>query len=239
MAWKLRGRSSLRLLQHRLELTRIAAMDKEAVRIMALGQRDRANIHPLLSEPAGKRLRRLLTTTVRVGIKNQIDDSHAVAELAKLACVEMVSHRAGDVVVTCLPQHCRREPLLDRGGLAPMHTSRPWCPARTDAGEPKPTGCGHRGCLPGETRCGVHMRHNRWRLPNRLDTKPAAGNPTASASFASDRRARSQSACARSVPTCGFRVGTGRRPPRCGGVTECDRISWFRATKALDRKSVV
>ena len=55
----------------------------------------------------------MLARVVGVGIKNQIDDSHAVAELTKLACVEMVSHRAGDVVVTCLPQHCVVEETLD------------------------------------------------------------------------------------------------------------------------------
>ena len=103
----------MRRLQQRLELARIAALDKEAVRIVALGQRDGANVHPLLSEPAGKRLCRLLTTAVGVGIKGQIDDSRTVAELAKLACIEMGSHRAGDVVKTCLPQHGVVEQPLD------------------------------------------------------------------------------------------------------------------------------
>ena len=37
---ELRGRSSPRRLQQRLELARIAALDKEAVGIVALGQRD-------------------------------------------------------------------------------------------------------------------------------------------------------------------------------------------------------
>ena len=110
---KLRGRSSPRRLQQRLELTRIAALDKEAVRIMAVGQRDGANVYALLGEPAGKRLRRLLAAAVRVGIKGQIDGSRTVAELPKLARIEMGSHRAGDVVKAGLPQDGVVEQTLD------------------------------------------------------------------------------------------------------------------------------
>ena len=52
----------------------------------------------MLSEPAGKRLRRLLTTAVRVVVKCNIDGSRGVAELPKLARIEMGSQRAGDVL---------------------------------------------------------------------------------------------------------------------------------------------
>jgi hypothetical protein len=58
----------------------------------------------LLFEPAGKRLRRLLATAVCVGIKGQIDSSRTVAQLPILVPVEMISHRAGDVVKAGLPQ---------------------------------------------------------------------------------------------------------------------------------------
>ena len=51
-------------LQQRLELVRIAVFYKEAIRIVAIGKRDSANVHALFSEPAGKRLRRLLATAV-------------------------------------------------------------------------------------------------------------------------------------------------------------------------------
>ena len=45
-----------------------------------------------------KALRSLLAATVRVRIKRQKDGSASVAELPELVRVEMVSHRAGDVV---------------------------------------------------------------------------------------------------------------------------------------------
>src|ERR1700674_4174631 len=104
MAGEPRGRSSLRYLQQRLKLTRVAALDKEAVRIMAIGQRDRAHVYALLGEPADKRLSRLLTTAVPIGIKSQVESSRTVAELAELARIEIGTHRAGDVVETGLPQ---------------------------------------------------------------------------------------------------------------------------------------
>jgi hypothetical protein len=56
---------------------------------------------------------RLLATTVAVGIKGEIDGSHAVAELSKLVCIEMVSYRAGDVVKAGLPQHGLVEQAFD------------------------------------------------------------------------------------------------------------------------------
>src|SRR5258708_4913365 len=91
-------------LQQRLELARGAFLDKEAVRVVAIGQRDSANVHALLSEPAGERLRRLLPTAVRVGIKGQINGPRTVAQLPILVHIEMISHRAGEVVKTGLPQ---------------------------------------------------------------------------------------------------------------------------------------
>ena len=78
-------------------------MHKEAVGIVALGQGDSASVDALLSEPAGKRLRRLLTTTIRVVVKCNIDSSRGVAELPKLARIEMGSQRTGDVLKSSLP----------------------------------------------------------------------------------------------------------------------------------------
>ena len=68
---------------------RIAALDEEAVRIMAVGQRHGAHVYALLAEPAGKRLRRLLAAAVGIGIKGQVDGSRTVAELAELARIEI------------------------------------------------------------------------------------------------------------------------------------------------------
>src|SRR5205814_8460721 len=104
MACEPRGRSSLSCLQHRLELTRIAALHKEAVRIMAVGQRHGAHIYAMLAQSRDKRLSRLLTAAVVVGIKSQVDGSRTVAELAELARIKIGAHRAGDIEKAGLPQ---------------------------------------------------------------------------------------------------------------------------------------
>ena len=56
---------------------------------------------------------RLPATAVWVGIKGQIDGSRTVAQLPILAPVEMISHRAGDVAKTGLPQNGIVEQALD------------------------------------------------------------------------------------------------------------------------------
>ena len=128
---------ALRRLQQGLELPRIAALHKEAVRIVALGQRDPASVYALLSEPVVQSaLRRLLAAAVGVGVKGQIDGSGAVAELPKLARIEMGSQRAGDVVKSGLPQHGIVEQALDENhfriaiGLAPMQYKPPLAPGK-------------------------------------------------------------------------------------------------------------
>jgi hypothetical protein len=92
-------------LQQRLELARIATLNEEAVGIMAIGQSDSTNVHALLSEPAGQRVRRLLATAVGIGIEGQIDGSATLGQLSILVSIEVISHRAGDVVKAGLPQH--------------------------------------------------------------------------------------------------------------------------------------
>ena len=56
-------------LEQLLKLVSVAALGKEAIRILAFGKRYGAHFDILLGEPAGKRLSRLPTTTVLVGIK--------------------------------------------------------------------------------------------------------------------------------------------------------------------------
>src|SRR5580693_7861332 len=113
-ACELRGRSSLSGLQQQLKLTSIAALHKEAVGIVALGQRDSASVHALLSEPVGKRLRRLLTTAIRVVVEGQIDGSRGIAELPKLARIEMGSQRARNVLKSGLPHRGIVEQPFDK-----------------------------------------------------------------------------------------------------------------------------
>src|SRR5260370_13434110 len=52
-----------------------------------------------------QRLGGMLPAAIGVGIKGQIDGSHAIAQLTKLVWVELSSHRAGNVVKAGLPQH--------------------------------------------------------------------------------------------------------------------------------------
>ena len=116
-----RGISWLSRLQQGLELSRITALDEEAVGIVAIGQRDAASGDASLPETPCEALRGLLAAAVGVGIKGQIDGSRTVAQLPKLARIEMGSQRAGDVVKAGLPQHGVVEQALDqnhRGKLA-------------------------------------------------------------------------------------------------------------------------
>src|SRR5262249_57364759 len=84
---------------------------------MVIGQQDFANVDTLLSEPAGKRLRRLLAAAVSIGVKGYIHSSRTVAQLPILAYVEMISQRAGDVVEARLPQDGVVEQTLDEDHL--------------------------------------------------------------------------------------------------------------------------
>ncbi len=63
---------------------------------------------------AGSDLRRLLTAAIPVRIKGQIDGSRGVAELPKLARIEVGSQRAGNVLKSGLPQHGVVEQSLRR-----------------------------------------------------------------------------------------------------------------------------
>ena len=56
---------------------------------MALREDHDAHVYAFLSKPADKRLRRSLSTAVPIGIKSQVDGSRAVAELAKLARIQI------------------------------------------------------------------------------------------------------------------------------------------------------
>jgi hypothetical protein len=56
-------------------------------------------------ETIGKLLRGLLTATIVVNIEGEINRALVVAQLPKLAGVEVGAQRAGEVMKTCLPQH--------------------------------------------------------------------------------------------------------------------------------------
>jgi hypothetical protein len=70
-------------------------------------------------------LRRLLAAAITVGVKGEIDGSRAVAQLPELVGIEVVSHRASDVVKTGLPQHGVVEQALDENHFRVVPDSLP------------------------------------------------------------------------------------------------------------------
>src|SRR5688572_26357037 len=99
------GTSWTRRLQQRAELTCVTAMREEAVRIMAVGQAHDSNRNVCTSELRGQTSSGLGAAAVGVAVESQIDSSMAAAQLLKLACVQMVSQRASDVLKAGLPEH--------------------------------------------------------------------------------------------------------------------------------------
>ena len=92
-------------LQQLLKLVSIAALNKEAVGILSGGQGYAPSSHSLSPETPRHSLSRLLAALVRVGIESQIDGPPAIAQLLELSRVEVVPHRAGDIVEPSLPKH--------------------------------------------------------------------------------------------------------------------------------------
>jgi len=64
-------------------------LEEEGVRIMALRQRDTESGDALLSQPVRKGLGRALPAAISIGIEGQIDGSPPLAQLLKLARIEM------------------------------------------------------------------------------------------------------------------------------------------------------
>ena len=84
---------------------------------MAIGQKHAARGEALCPETKCKLLRSVLATAVGVCIEGEINDTRTVAQLLKLARVQMRAERAGDVAKTCLPQHRIIEQPLDENHL--------------------------------------------------------------------------------------------------------------------------
>ncbi len=72
---------------------------------MTMGQEDAASGDPLRLETMCQPLRSLLAAAIGIDIEGEIDGARAVAQLAKLAGVEMDAQGTGDVAKTGLPQH--------------------------------------------------------------------------------------------------------------------------------------
>lgn len=90
-------------LKESLELSGIATLDEEGVRIVAFGQEHTASGDALRSETLGQSLRGLLAAAVGIDVKGEINGAWTIAQLSKLAGVEMRAQRGGDVAKARLP----------------------------------------------------------------------------------------------------------------------------------------
>ena len=81
---------------------------------MAIGQEDAASGDALRLETMCELLRGLLAAAVGIDIEGEINGARAVAQLSKLAGVEVGAQRAGDVAKTGLPQHGQVEQPFDQ-----------------------------------------------------------------------------------------------------------------------------
>ena len=77
----------------------------------------------------------LLAAAVGVGIEGHVDGSREIADLLKLACIEMGSQRAGHVVKTGLPQHGVVEQALDENHIRGSPDLLPAVQAALGAGQ--------------------------------------------------------------------------------------------------------
>ena len=87
---------------------------------MTIGQEDAASGDAVRLETMCELLRGLLAAAVGVDIEGEIDGARAVAQLLKLAGVQMRAQRAGDVAKTRLPQHGIVEQPLDENYFGAM-----------------------------------------------------------------------------------------------------------------------
>ncbi len=72
---------------------------------MAIGQEDPASGDALRLETTCQLLRSLLAAAVGIDIEGEINGARAIAQLLKLADIQMGAERTGEVAKPCLPQH--------------------------------------------------------------------------------------------------------------------------------------
>ena len=87
---------------------------------MAIRQEHAASADALRPETKCQLLRGVLATAVGICIEGEINGTRTVAQLLKLARVQMRAERAGDVAKTGLPQHGIVEQSLDENNFGAM-----------------------------------------------------------------------------------------------------------------------
>ena len=102
---------------------------------MASGQKDAASGEALRPETKCELLRGLLAAAVGIDIEGEIDGARSVAQLLKLASVQMRAQRAGDVAKTRLPQHGIVKQSFNKNHLGVLLNLLPGIQATLGAGE--------------------------------------------------------------------------------------------------------
>ena len=102
---------------------------------MALWQKHAASGDALCAETLCKSLCGLLAAAVGIDIEGEINSARAVAQLSKLASVQMSAQRASEVAKTRLPQHGIVEQPLDKNHLGALLNLLPGIQATLGAGE--------------------------------------------------------------------------------------------------------
>ena len=90
---------------------------------------------PCARRRSASRSRGLLAAAVGIDIEGEINGARTVAQLSKLAGVEMRAQRAGDVAKTRLPQHGIVEQPLDENHLGALPNLLPGIQATLRAGK--------------------------------------------------------------------------------------------------------
>ncbi len=102
---------------------------------MAFGQEHAASGDALCAETLCQSLRGLLAAAVGIDVEGEINRARAVAQLLKLAGVQMRAQRAGDMAKARLPQHRIVEQPLDEDHLGALLDLLPGIQATLGAGE--------------------------------------------------------------------------------------------------------
>ena len=102
---------------------------------MALGQEHTASREALRAKTLCELLRGLLAATVGIGIEGEINGARTIAQLLKLASVQMCAERAGNLVKARLPQHGVVEQALNENHLGTVLNRLPGIQATLGAGE--------------------------------------------------------------------------------------------------------
>src|SRR5438067_7695724 len=113
-----------------------AAVDKEAVGVVTIGQVNREGFDAVRPQTLGELAGCSLPAAVVIGVESQVDGTQgAVAQLMKLSGIQACPERAGDVAKTCLPQDHPIEQAFHQHDLAAVTNLLPAIQSTLAAGQ--------------------------------------------------------------------------------------------------------